>query len=62
MLDNGALEEMIPDKLYLLYTPGTSSASADYRVTVLIKGKKNGVDFEKSFLALIRCIRDTSLT
>ncbi len=49
MVDNGALEEMIPDKLYLLYTPGTGSASADYRVTVLIKGKKNGVDFEKEF-------------
>lgn len=48
-VDNGTLEEMIPDKLYLLYTPGTSSMSADYRVTVLIKGKKNGVDFEKGF-------------
>lgn len=49
VVNNGALEEMIPDKLYLLYTPGTSSASADYRVIVLIKGKKNGIDFEKEF-------------
>lgn len=48
-VENGALEEMIPDKLYLLYTPGTSSASADYRVTVQIKGKKNGIDFDKEF-------------
>lgn len=48
-VNNGTLEEMIPNKLYLLYTPGTSNASTDYRVNIVIKGKKNGFDFEKEF-------------
>lgn len=49
VVDDGSLEDVVSDKLYLLYTPGTSSVAADYRVTVLVKGKKDGVDFEKEF-------------
>ena len=49
LIENGSIENVLLDRLYLLYTPGTGNASADYRVTILIKGKKNGDDFEKEF-------------
>jgi uncharacterized protein (TIGR02145 family) len=47
-VDNGMSENVVSDKLYVLFTPGTN-VEKDYRVAVLVKGKINGVDFQETF-------------
>lgn len=48
-ITDGSAAALVSDKFYVLYTPGTNTLNLDYRVAVLVKGKNNGIDFEKTF-------------